>query len=392
MPLLRSVTVGGLRSYGPDPVTVGLAPLTLVFGPNSAGKSSLLSVLPLLRQSAGRRDRLVMRGPLVDAGSFRSAVHRHREDVPITLGLSWSGPDGAPPRSLVASYRWDVVRRVAVRDTVELDSGGRRIRLEGATSAWGDPETAAAGAYLVEEAVEVLERVALLGPMRARPDRAVALGAGDGRDVGPTGEGTAEILHDRPDLLAQVNEWCERLGFGYEVRMLEPVSRDLVLAAGDLAVMGLVDLRSDPPVLVSPHAVGFGVGQLLPVITQCLLSRDGVVIVEQPEVHLHPRLQAAVGDLFVDTVVAGRAQVLVETHSEHLVLRLLRRVREGQLAADDLAVLYVDLHEDGAAHVRRLRVDGDGELVDGWPGSFFDERLDDVLPRRRPAQPPGGAT
>lgn len=382
--LLHSLTVGGLRSYGPEPITVPLAPLTLVFGPNSAGKSSLLSVLPLLRQSAGRRDRLVMRGHLVDAGSFRSAVHRHREDIPLTLGLGWtpSGVDGAPARELVAEYRWDAEHRAPRRSLATLTSGGDVMRLEGASTSWGDPATTAAAAYLVEEAAEVLERVALLGPMRARPDRAVSLGASDGRDVGPSGEGTAELLHDRPDLLEAVNAWCARLGFGYEVHMLEPVSRELVLAAGDLAVMGLVDVRQDPPVLVSPHAVGFGVGQLLPVITQCLLSRDGLVIVEQPEVHLHPRLQAAVGDLFVDTATSGRAQVIVETHSEHLVLRLLRRVREGEIPAEDLAVLYVDLHDDGAARVRRLRVDDDGELVDGWPGSFFDERLDEVLPTR----------
>ncbi len=380
--LLSSITVGGLRSYGPEPIEVPLAPLTLVFGANSAGKSSLLSVLPLLRQSAAQRDRLVMRGELVDAGSFRSAVHRHVDEARMTLGFSWR-PDGAAPRSLVAEYRWDGVRRLPVRCRAEVEADGRRLALEG-LAGWGSPDEEVFGKSVVDEAADVLERVALLGPMRARPERAVSLGATGGHDVGPRGEATAEVLYDNPLLLAEVNAWCARLGFGYEVRMLEPVSRDLVLAAGDLAVMGLVDLRADPPVLVSPHAVGFGVGQLLPVITQCLLSRDGFVIIEQPEVHLHPRLQAAVGDLFVDTVTSGRAQVIVETHSEHLILRLLRRVREGVLTPEDLAVLYVDLHDDGDARVRRLRVDADGELLDGWPGSFFDERLDDVVALRRP--------
>ena len=101
---------------------------------------------------------------------------------------------------------------------------------------------------------------------------------------------------------------------------------------------------------------------------------------EQPEVHLHPRLQASVGDLFIDTVQQDRAQLLVETHSEHLVLRILRRVREGKLDTADLSILYVDLHDDGAAFIRRLDVDTNGELVTGWPGNFFDERLDEVLP------------
>jgi predicted ATPase len=122
------------------------------------------------------------------------------------------------------------------------------------------------------------------------------------------------------------------------------------------------------------------VGQLLPVITQCCLSDGGLIIVEQPEVHLHPRLQSAVGDLFIETVKTGSGQLLVETHSEHLVLRILRRIREGAFSAADLSILYVDLHDDGAAFVRRLEVSDRGELIDGWPGDFFEERLAEVLP------------
>jgi predicted ATPase len=105
-----------------------------------------------------------------------------------------------------------------------------------------------------------------------------------------------------------------------------------------------------------------------------------MVIVEQPEVHLHPRLQAETGDLFIESVQAGKNQLLVETHSEHLVLRVLRRIREGTFDPTDLAILYVDLHQDGAAFVRKLEVDSGGEIVDNWPGSFFDDRLGEVLP------------
>jgi len=155
------------------------------------------------------------------------------------------------------------------------------------------------------------------------------------------------------------------------------------MTAGEFAVMALEDVRHDPPVLVSPRGVGYGVGQVLPIVVQALVSEGGLMLVEQPEVHLHPRLQSAVGDLLIDTVTAGRAQLLVETHSEHLVLRLLRRVREGALDPADLSILYVDLDDAGAAFVRRLEVDAEGDLIDGWPGGFFDERLAEVLGGRR---------
>jgi len=147
-------------------------------------------------------------------------------------------------------------------------------------------------------------------------------------------------------------------------------------------VLGLIDTREATPSLVSSRAVGYGISQITPIVTQALSSRNGMLLIEQPEVHIHPRLQAAVGDLLIHSVRELGNQVLVETHSEHLVLRLLRRIREGVIDPDDVAILYVDQLADGAAHVRQLDVDSSGELVEGWPGGFFDERLEEVLGRR----------
>lgn len=375
---VKHLIVGGLRSYRPEPVKVRIAPLTLVFGPNSAGKSSLLSVLPLMRQSVHRPDVLTMSGELVEAGTFRQAIHKHDVSLPLTLGIGWAAPDGSTVREGASVYRWDPKRLSARRERFSIDEGDGPHWVDGPRP-WGDQPGAAIVRRIAPELFELLDRVAFLGPMRARPERTTMIGQSGEGYVGPAGERMAEILHDDPHLVERVNEWCERLGLGYRVRILTPVSAEVVMAAGDFAVLGLVDIRQEPNVLVSSRAVGYGVGQLLPVIAQCLLSQSGVIIVEQPEVHLHPRLQSAVGDLFIDTVLEGRAQVIVETHSEHLVLRLLRRVREGVIPAEALSILYVDLHEDGGAFVRELEVTSEGELADGWPGGFFDERLEEVL-------------
>lgn len=375
--LIRHLTIGGLRSFAPAPQRVGLAPLTLVFGPNSAGKSSLLSVLPMLAQTAARPDVLSMSGDLVEGGSFRMAVHCHDVDAPMTLGFGWTSAAGVP-RDAAISFRWDPSRRAAIRAHTELADGSERGSIEGPRP-WGDQPGVALHHRVTEEFWGTLERVYFVGPMRARAERTTLVGQGIEDYVGPAGEEMAAILHARPDLVTAVNQWCDRLGLGYHVRMLDPLSQDLVMTAGEFAVLALEDVRRDPPVLVSSRGVGYGVGQLLPILVQSLLTESGLILVEQPEVHLHPRLQSAVGDLFVDTVVSGRAQLLIETHSEHLVLRLLRRVREGVLAPADLAILYVDLDVDGAAFVRRLEVDAGGDLVDGWPGGFFDERLAEVL-------------
>jgi hypothetical protein len=384
--IVDEIVVGGLRAYGREPVRVPLAPLTLVFGPNSAGKSSLLSTLTLLAQSIAPSPTrvLVMAGPLVDAGSFRMAVHNHDESMPMTLGLVASNPaspaatDSAGPCEVVAAFTWNPATRTPEATALTIGAPGETstltLPLEVADSD-GHARLDAATAVLQG----VLAKVAYLGPMRARPERTHAIGYGRTTYVGPEGESLAEVLDARPELVAEVNEWMDRLGLGYHVRLLAPQSRDVIMAAGDFTVVGLVDVRRDPPVLVSSRGVGYGVGQLTPVVTQCLLSRGEVIVIEQPEVHIHPRLQSAVGDLLIHTVTELGNQVLVETHSEHLVLRLLRRVREGVLDIDDLSILYVEQHADGAAFVRQLPVDTDGELAGGWPGGFFAERLDEVL-------------
>jgi hypothetical protein len=378
--LIDSLVIGGLRSYGPVPERVPLAPITLVFGPNSAGKSSLLSVLPMLSQTAARPDVLTMSGDLVEGGTFRMAVHKHDATLPLTLGFGWTSPATGAYRESAISFKWSPTRRAAIRTRTNLRDGDEAGELRGPRPWTGQPAAEILG-RIREEFWDLLERVYFVGPMRARAERTTMVGQGADDYVGPAGEHMTEILHADPELTAQVNEWCDRLGLGYRVRLLAPISQDIVMTAGEFAVLALEDVRQDPPVLVSSRGVGYGIGQLLPIIVQSLLARDGMIIIEQPEVHLHPRLQSAVADLFVDTATNNRAQLLIETHSEHLVLRLLRRVREGALAPEDLSILYVDLHDDGAAFIRQLEVDRDGDLVNGWPGGFFDDRLGEVMTR-----------
>ena len=376
--LIDSLVVGGLRAYPPEPTTVRLAPLTLMFGPNSAGKSTLLSCVPMFQQTAARPNALTMSGDLVEGGTFRMAVHRHDASLPVTIGAGWTGRDGSR-REIAAEFVWDPQRRVAVRRRTYGLIGPDRVDLSGPMPWTGQPGAEAATA-LRTDIYDRLERAYFVGPMRSRAERTTFVGQAGDDYIGPSGEAMTAILHARPDLVEEVNDWCGRLGLGYRVRMLDPVSQDIVVTAGEFAVLALLDVRQEPPVLVSSRAVGYGIGQLLPIIVQSLVARDALIVVEQPEVHLHPRLQSATGDLLIDTVATGRAQLLVETHSEHLVLRLLRRVREGVLDPEDLAILYVDLDADGCAFVRRLEVDERGDLVDGWPGGFFDERLAEVLP------------
>ena len=129
--------------------------------------------------------------------------------------------------------------------------------------------------------------------------------------------------------------------------------------------------------------VGSGIGYVLPVLCALNSIRHKFVTIQQPELHLHPALQAALGDVFIEAMSRGTCAV-VETHSEHLLLRVLKRIRQtysgkpvsDELAinADDVCVLYFNPSIDGTTTVKRLRISRDGEFLDRWPKGFFPER------------------
>jgi hypothetical protein len=142
----------------------------------------------------------------------------------------------------------------------------------------------------------------------------------------------------------------------------------------------IVDRRSNT--IVSHRDVGIGVSQVLPVLVSAYAAKGEIIAIEQPEIHLHPALQAELGDVFIESALGkGRNTFLIETHSEHLILRIMRRMRDTSRNAlngrppvtpDDVCVLYV--RPEGAASViQELRLDSEGVLLDPWPGGFFEE-------------------
>jgi len=149
----------------------------------------------------------------------------------------------------------------------------------------------------------------------------------------------------------------------------------------------LLDKRSGTP--VSHRDVGIGVSQVLPVLVSAYASQGKLLAIEQPEIHLHPALQAELGDVFLEAALGEQGNTcLLESHSEHLLLRLMRRMREtfeGKLPAglpevrpEDVMVLFVE--PDGPQSlVREMPLNERGELVRAWPGGFFEEGLREIF-------------
>ena len=148
----------------------------------------------------------------------------------------------------------------------------------------------------------------------------------------------------------------------------------------------LVAAESELPVRTSD--IGVGISQLLPVVVAAVdPHRPGITAIEQPELHLHPGMQVELGDLFAQPLDGGRV-FLLENHSEHLMLRLLRRIEETHsgelpegkpaLRPDQVSVVFLE-QMDGEIRATPLRIDETGEFIDRWPHGFFRERAAELF-------------
>ncbi|MBB4140407.1 AAA family ATPase [Microbacterium invictum] len=475
--LLRGLAVSHFKSI--HDAEVPLRPLTLVFGPNSAGKSSLIQALLALAHSLEVGGIRAAFGE-IDLGSFENAISAH--NTAFTMGVSARfALDRAPGGSIAdeASYgadfaasgngadweslrvgigsrglrmdnprlrsgattlsfkhvrslldlrypfqedhqrvlddvrdafgisgatrspgfepAWEELRErlrseepelIDLRRFQELDEGASAdVKLRGLLvgsvgQASGDKVTDARRAAfellgtvlreVSERAYDVLQRVDYFGPLRPMPQRLYPVSA----DITDWNSELARLARD-PRALRAVNGWLARVELPYEMRLTEVQYGSH--SAVDAIAVTLTDTRSG--VAVTPRDVGFGVSQVLPLVVALATKSSRIVCIEQPELHLHPALQATLGDLLIEsTHDLGRGmQVIAETHSEHLLLRIQRRIREGAIDPERVCVLYVDNYDNSGAVIRRLRLGSDGGFIDEWPNGFFEERLHELF-------------
>ena len=164
------------------------------------------------------------------------------------------------------------------------------------------------------------------------------------------------------DVVTAVEIWCEYFGIGSSLQI------------GNLGISGL-EVKLDGKPL---HSLGTGVSQLLPILVLCLVTAPGkLILLEQPELHLHPGAQQRLADFFLQIVASGR-RVLVETHSEYLVTRLRRAVVVSGQDPKIIALQFVARDEKGQVQVTRSDMSKEGTFQ-YWPKGFFQQTDDDLL-------------
>ncbi len=271
-----------------------------------------------------------------------------------------------------------------------------------------------------------LQRLRYIGPLRTIPARGFLAQSSPSADRWADGSAAWDLLHqsvagvESPELLTKTSATIadtDKLNLGYRLdgrAILEVPARGFALnslqalaqSAEDADVearlklvlddlrsqprrtqLALIDLKSETE--VGPIDIGAGVTQSIPIVVGVLDTRAGIVVVEQPELHTHPAVQCSLGDVFARAVAADQDRLfLIETHSEHLLLRLMKRIRQTargeandsalQLRSADVAVVFVEPYE-GRTIFREMPLNERGELVKAWPGGFFEEDLDEMF-------------
>ncbi|MBN8453059.1 DUF3696 domain-containing protein [Accumulibacter sp.] len=310
------------------------------------------------------------------------------------------------------SFREDLTLPEAI-DWREFDFEGHDSRFYqdlAAWQAWEGTEFLARLAFGPGKLLrERLQDLRYIGPLRARLDRQGI----PSDELSDWSEGLAawkalESEESSSDLIKQVSQWLadeDRLNSGYELERKHRAQVDVgafrQIVEGDLDGARLLELLKEAPksaeiklvdkrsrLQLDPSDVGVGISQVLPIVVGAVVPGASVVAIEQPELHIHPAMQVALGDLFIEGVKARKMSFLIETHSEHLMLRLLRRIREtsdGELLLglpevkpEDISVLYVD-KDAGGMRISSLPIDDSGEFTERWPRGFFVERGEELF-------------
>jgi AAA ATPase domain/Protein of unknown function (DUF3696) len=220
-----------------------------------------------------------------------------------------------------------------------------------------------------------LKSIVYIGPLREYPERFYILSDNLSKEVGKSGKMLPDILFKDHNILKRLNEELTRFGLGYELKVSPLTVEDY----GNTDVFALRLIDKYTRVNVSLADVGFGISQVLPIIVQSMLSRKSTLLIEQPEIHIHPRLQAELGSLLAECIKSPfNNEFIIETHSEHLMLRLQKLIRKGELKPDDVSVIYVDRGAEGSKCLH-LRLDEEGDFIDEWPDGFFEEDFNEIF-------------
>ncbi len=417
-----------------------IAPLTGLFGTNSSGKTSILQLLLMLKQTIESSDRSQVldfgdERDLTNLGSFRDVVFEHKKPGEVAFSISWDLPSSlsikdpeAPAKALFEAKTLGFSSSVADGETDKLSveklayklngnefsmerknstkkfhlnatgdgfrfkrTTGRVWELPSPVKFHGFPDQVYAyfqnAGFLAELQLSfenLFKGVYYLGPLREFPRRHYPWTGSEPADMGTSGEKVVDALlaarekgryispgykKKHQSLEERLAYWLKYLGLIHDFKV-EPLSK-----SGNIYQVKVRKTAKSAEVLITD--VGFGVSQILPVLAICYYVPEGsTIILEQPEIHLHPSVQSGLGDVLIDAVTNRNVQIILESHSEHLLRRLQRRIAEQTIDTDNVAFYFCDAPE-GSSRLKELDIDLFGNIRN-WPKDFFGDEFGEM--------------
>ncbi len=402
--LPTAITLRNYRSFA-GPVRLELRPITLLYGINNAGKSALLRSLPLLSDSLSPDSTgpLNLESPAARGSSFEDLRWKgvgEDEDPDLGVGISWGGqPEPFQVDASINSY--PELRRLIVRRFTVVNELGATLRAE-----WRPIAASRAGQVLTYEIqtapdqVQVLEKISFKGLIpstsssaledalapaaeklrelqnevqwltasRQPPGRISPFPTGPRWRMKFDGSDVATVLAANPDLLGEVSRW-------YEKHLRRRLILQEVPTSGFRLMLTNLDQGSFQ---VDIADTGEGMIQVLPVLAALALARHrdlggpGILAIEEPESHLHARLQRALAESLCELAsVTSPPRIILETHSEQLLLGIQLQILRGRISPADVMVYWVHQVDNGESFAEPVTFDLDARPQGNWPPGVF---------------------
>ncbi|MEE3349645.1 MAG: AAA family ATPase [Candidatus Gastranaerophilaceae bacterium] len=411
---------------------IKLRPITLIYGPNSYGKSSILQSLLLLNQTVKEgKDfnniNLLANGDTVKMGEFKYLINKNDIDKELRIEISLpynhyfnnvndgKKQDTSILTKLFIAYCFSLYKKQVILSKVDISAilidyyepdnttesqkkliytlepvnPGQDNKFK-ITRHFNNSDEVFLGDDLQKQEVEkisffrfeeflyedlfkqieeTINNLIYVSSFRTQPERYYVPENNRRIYVGKNGEYTAEILGYDKKVSKYVDEWLKEIA-GYNL----VINKDDVVNS-----VNLNDKRTKVE-NINLLDLGSGIAQVLPIITQAFKSENETILVEEPEIHLHPKAQAELGEMFAKAAKTKGNTFIIETHSENLLLRLEKLIRKGELSKDDVSVIYVDKNENGSYCIPLL-LDDEGDItnINDVPDGFFEEGFDELF-------------
>lgn len=438
-----------------DTGIIRMAPITLFFGANSSGKSSIGQFLMMLKQTVESPDRKAVLYPgdqntPVQLGSYQAMVFHGKPENKISFSYRWSLDEGLQVKDFTSrsifsgntlSFEAEVGLRDKSRHSLAVESFKYSLSEEDkiklsvgmewktgpkpsykATSehyvlkrnqmrAWplgapirfyGFPDEMVAyyqNAAFVQDFnlrhENLFRLLSYLGPLRSKTDRLYSWSGNKPENVGYSGDQTIAALLAARDRRINLKYKQRTKTFdeliAYQLKRMKLIDDFKIESISDEAKAYEVKVRTKGSKdWVDLPDVGFGISQVLPVLVQCFYApRGSIILMEQPEIHLHPSAQAELADVMIDAIRSGEngqprnVQLIIETHSEHFLRRLQRRIAEGVLPQEDISAYFANADRT-PAKLENLQIDDYGNILN-WPKDFFGDEMGDITAQAKAA-------